>query len=125
MFRTTDIILVTAMVSAAAFTYKIKHDTDKMRAQIAQIERKISIEKDSMNLLKADWSLLTQPSRLQKLVESYGDELQLQTVTAEQVADFDELPGRRVNIDATTGKQLGTMVENEIDRKTITGGIKK
>jgi hypothetical protein len=125
MFRTTDIVLVAVMVSAAAFTYKIKHDTDKMRTEIARIEKKISVEKDSMNLLKADWSLLTQPSRLQHLVSIYGDELNLEPVTAEQVADFDELPGPRVNIDATTGKQLGTMVENEVDRKTITGGIKK
>jgi hypothetical protein len=125
MFRTSDIILVTIMVSAAAFTYKIKHDTDKLRAEIAQIERKISVEKDSMNLLKADWSLLTQPSRLQHLVDAYGAELDLQPVTAEQVAEFADLPGRRVNIDATTGKQLGTMVDNGVDRKSITGGIKE
>lgn len=125
MFRTTDIIMVTIMVSAAAFTYKIKNDTDKMRSEIARIEKKISTEKDSMNLLKADWSLLTQPSRLQRLVNAYGDELDLQPVTAEQVADFNELPERRINIDATTGKQLGTMVENQIDRKTVTGGIRK
>ena len=80
MFRTTDIIMVTIMVSAAAFTYKIKNDTDKMRSEIARIEKKISTEKDSMNLLKADWSLLTQPSRLQRLVNAYGDELDLQPV---------------------------------------------
>lgn len=125
MFRTTDIVLVTVMVSAAAFTYKIKHDTDKMRSEISRLERQISLEKDSMNLLRADWSLLTQPARLQRLVKIYGDELNLQPVTAEQIADFSDLPARRVDIDATTGKQLGTMVENNIDRKTITGGITK
>lgn len=125
MFRTTDIVLVAIMVSAAAFTYKIKYDTDKMRTQISRLERQISLEKDSMNLLRADWSLLTQPARLQRLVEIYGDELKLEPVTAEQIADFSELPARRVDIDATTGKQLGATVENNVDRKTVTGGIKK
>ena len=40
-----------------------------------KIEAQIRFEEDTIDLLKADWSLLTQPSRLQKLAEIYQAEL--------------------------------------------------
>ncbi len=71
MLRTFDIILIGLMITAAAVTYKIKHDAEKQMAQVSKIERMITDEKDTIDLLKADWSLLTQPNRLQKLVEIF------------------------------------------------------
>lgn len=123
MFRTTDIVLVAVMVSAAAFTYKTKHEADNLKAEIARLERQIAFEKDSIDLLKADWSLLTQPARLQRLVEVYGNELELKPLEAQQIADFGELPSRRIDIDAVTGKSLGGMAEGAVDTSTITGGV--
>ena len=70
VFRTSDIVLIAVMVSAAAFTYKIKHEAEDQLAAVRKIEAQIRFEEDTIDLLKADWSLLTQPSRLQKLAET-------------------------------------------------------
>ena len=70
MFRTSDIVLIAVMVSAAAFTYKTKHEAEDQLVEVRKIEAAIRYEQDSTDLLKADWSMLTQPSRLQKLVRN-------------------------------------------------------
>ncbi len=63
MLRTFDIILIGLMITAAAVTYKIKHDAENQMAQVNKLQRMITDEKDTIDLLKADWSLLTQPNR--------------------------------------------------------------
>ena len=99
MFRTSDIVLIAVMVSAAAFTYKIKQDAEDQLAAVRKIESQIRFEEDSIDLLKADWSLLTQPSRLQKLAEAYQADLQLQPVDAHQFARIEELPEKQLEIE--------------------------
>lgn len=94
MLRTFDIILITIMLAAATVTYKIKYDAEKRMADIAKLQRKIDFEKDTITLLKADWSLLTQPNRLQKLVEIYQAELDLKPIDARQIVSIDEIPQR-------------------------------
>ena len=92
MFRTSDIVLIAVMVSAAAFTYKTKHEAEDQLAEVRKIEAAIRYEQDTIDLLKADWSLLTQPSRLQKLAEIYQAELQLAPVEASQIGGIEDLP---------------------------------
>lgn len=91
MFRTSDIILIAVMLSAAAFTYKTKHDAQAMMNRIDSLSTEIQIEKDAIDVLKADWSLLTQPERLQELTEVYEDELGLEALNARQITDLDAL----------------------------------
>ncbi len=123
MFRTTDIVLIAVMVSTAAFTYKAKQEAEQQYERIRHIQSQISYEEDSMDVLKADWSLLTQPSRLQKLAEIYKDELDLQPVEAEQIATLDDLPERSIDIDDYSAKRLGGMAEAGGTDGTTTGGI--
>ena len=122
MFRTSDIVLFAVMVSAAAFTYKTKHDAEGEYARVRKLEAQIRYEQDTIDVLKADWSLLTQPARLQKLSEIFQTELQLKPVEAHQVAGVDELPARPVEIENFSTKQLGGMAETGTD-KTVTGGV--
>jgi len=122
MFRTTDIVLIAVMVSAAAFTYKTKHEAEAELLGVRKIEQQIRFEEDSIDLLKADWSLLTQPSRLQGLAETYQDELQLQTVDPRQVVGLDDLPTRPVEIEDLSSRPLGGMAQNGTD-KVVTGAV--
>jgi hypothetical protein len=122
MFRTSDIVLIAVMVSAAAFTYKTKHEAENQLATVRKIEAQIRFEEDSIDLLKADWSLLTQPSRLQKLAETYAAELELQPVEAHQIIGLDELPSRPLEIQDFSTQRLGGMAEGETDR-TTTGAV--
>ncbi|MET0940954.1 MAG: hypothetical protein ABWY13_06280 [Mesorhizobium sp.] len=122
MFRTSDIVLIAVMVSAAAFTYKTKHEAENRLDAVRRIESQIRLEEDTIILLKADWSLLTQPSRLQKLSEIYHAELSLQPVEAHQIVGLDELPLRPMGIEDLSSERLGGMADNGQD-PTVTGGI--
>ena len=122
MFRTTDIVLIAVMVSAAAATYKIKQQAEDQLTAVHRLESQIRYEEDSIALLKADWSLLTQPSRLQKLSEIYRTELALQPIEAHQIVGLDELPSKPVEIEDFSSQRLGGMAESGPDQ-TVTGGV--
>lgn len=99
MFRTTDIVLIAVMVAAAAFTFKIKSEAEDRYAAVRKLEAQIRFEEETTDLLKADWSLLTQPARLQKLSEIYQSELNLRPVEATQIVGPEELPERPADLD--------------------------
>jgi hypothetical protein len=78
-------------------TYKIKHDAEKQVVEIKKIQRQIAFEKDTINLLKADWSLMTQPNRLQRLSDIYQAQLKLQPVDVTQIGLFDDIPMKQAD----------------------------
>ena len=129
MFRTSDIVLIAVMVSAAALTYKIKRDAEEQLAAVHKIEAQIRYEEDTIDLLKADWSLLTQPSRLQKLAELYKAQLALEPVSARQIVGLGDLPAKALDIQDILNGRQGGMADNSdkapADGKdpVVTGGI--
>lgn len=129
MFRTSDIVLIAVMVSAAALTYKTKREAEEQLAAVHKIQAQIRYEEDTIDLLKADWSLLTQPARLQKLTEIYKSQLGLEPVNARQIVGLDDLPAKPVNIEDLSSQHLGGMADNSgkgsLDGKdpVVTGGI--
>ncbi|CCV07798.1 conserved exported hypothetical protein [Mesorhizobium metallidurans STM 2683] len=129
MFRTSDIVLIAVMVSAAALTYKTKREAEEQLAAVQKIQAQIRYEEDTIDLLKADWSLLTQPARLQKLTEIYKSQLDLEPVNARQIVGLDDLPAKPVNIEDLSSQRLGGMADNSgkgsSDGKdpVVTGGI--
>ncbi|AYM11270.1 MULTISPECIES: cell division protein FtsL [Agrobacterium] len=92
MLRTFDVVLMGVMVAAAVVTYSIKHKTDLKLEQVRKLETEIKLEKDTIDLLRADWALLTQPNRLHRLVNAYQDELGLSPTLPTQLAQPRELP---------------------------------
>ena len=122
MFRTSDIVLIAVMVSAAAFTYNTKRKVEEQLAAVHKIEAQITYEQDSTDLLKADWSMLTQPSRLQKLSEIYQAELQLAPVEASQIGGIEDLPLKPVGIPDMSTQRLGGMADNAKDH-IVTGTV--
>jgi hypothetical protein len=126
VFRTSDIVLIAVMVSAAAFTYNTKRKVEDQLTKVHRIEAEIKFEQDSIDLLKADWSLLTQPSRLQKLTQIYETELKLQPVDASQIGALDDLPPKPVEIEDLSTERLGGMADSGDDKgkdETVTGAV--
>jgi len=122
VFRTTDIVLIAVMVAGAAFTYKAKSDSEHQLSAMRKLESQIRLEEETIDLLKADWSLLTQPYRLQRLAEAYKAELNLQPVEAMQIAGPEDIPMKLVEPEADgSAPPLGTVAGNAVDKKTITG----
>lgn len=120
LFRTSDIVLIGIMLSAAAVTYHIKDRAEAKEAHIHMLQTQIRLENDQMDVLKADWSLMTQPARLQRLVGIYDSELQLQPVRAEQIIKIDDLP--LPPVDNPSDKSLGGVASNRAD-VVVTGSV--
>lgn len=92
MLRTLDVILIVIMTAVAAVTYTIKHRAEEKLDQVRKLEAEIQLERDTIDLLRADWALLTQPNRLQKLITNYQAELQLVPTESTQLVQPRELP---------------------------------
>jgi hypothetical protein len=92
MLRSFDLVLIGVMTAAAVVTYTIKHRADDKLQEVRRLETEIRLEKDTIELLKADWALLTQPNRLERLTQAYQSELQLVPTAPTQLAMPIELP---------------------------------
>ena len=92
MLKTFDMVLIGVMTAAAATTYTIKHKAELKLEEVHHLEAEIKLEKDTIELLKADWALVVQPNRLERLVANYNSELQLQPTLSTSLVQPNELP---------------------------------
>jgi hypothetical protein len=123
VFRTSDIIMLTVIVASAAFTYKVKHEADGRLYEIRKLEAQIRFEEDTIDVLKADWSALTQPSRLQKLAQIYDAALGLKPVEATQFANAGDLPERPLTIEDLTMQPTPELLEDPTVDNLLTGAV--
>lgn len=91
MIRWFDAALISAMVFAAMATFIVKYDAHRVADEIAALERRAEVERAAIELQEADWSLLSQPDRLQELVEAHEEALELRPVEADQFVRLDRL----------------------------------
>ncbi len=123
MLRTFDLVLVGVMTAAAAVTYTIKHRAELKLEEVHRLEAEIKLEKDTIDLLKADWALQSQPNRLERLVNNYNSELQLQPTVSTSLVHAKELPMLKAQVpvpqiaDAKTGKPKPKVVAKPVEEE--------
>jgi hypothetical protein len=122
VFRTSDTVLIAVMVAAAAFTYKTKHDAEDKYAEARKLESAIRYEEDSIDVLKADWSLLTQPARLQRLAEGFAEQLKLQPVDPHQIVELKDLPDKQKELEVED-LLAGEVAAGQTKDKIVTGSV--
>ena len=120
MFRTSDTVLIAVMVAAAAFTYKTKHAAEDKYSEVRKLEAAIRYEEDSIDVLKADWSLLTQPARLQRLVETFAEQLKLQPVDPHQIVELKDLPDKELAVEDLIDGEVAAKKGKD---KIVTGSV--
>ncbi len=98
MLRTLDVVLIVIMTAAATVTYTIKHKAENKLEEVRRLDAAIKLEEDTIDLLKADWALLTQPNRLERLVTVFAADLQLAPTPSTQLAQPEELPMLRADL---------------------------
>lgn len=86
------IVTVMVMITVAAVVYAMKKNAEEAGYQVARLGRQIDEEHERIATLKAEWSLLDQPARLQALVEHFKDKLVLAPITADQIGHIGEIP---------------------------------
>jgi cell division protein FtsL len=91
IMRLLNIIVVVALVAAAAHVYKIKYDATRQAEKVAKLRRQIRAEHDAIATLRARWSKLDNPARIQALAERH---LKLRLIDPHQFDDFKHLAPR-------------------------------
>lgn len=69
---------------SAAFLFAIKHKVQVLSKELSEVTQRIVSEKENIHILKAEYTYLTNPKRIKKLVDS---NLQLQTVKPDQIIE--------------------------------------
>jgi len=82
MQRSTSIFFILALVGGFVL-FKVKYEVVEIEQKLAEAEQQIAREKETIHILKAEWSHLNEPQRLQKLAEKYLDIAPMKT---EQIA---------------------------------------
>ena len=82
MNKLVPLVAVVLLLGLAMFVLlSIKYKVHYLRRDISEIERQLMSEKQSLHVLQAEWSYLTNPSRIEKLA---AEHLHLGQVTVAQ-----------------------------------------
>lgn len=92
MLRAINFLLVALMLAGAGVVYDLKYEAERATNKVAKISHKIDAERDAIATLKAEWSLLNQPRRLQDLAERYHAYLELDPLEPTQIGTLDDIP---------------------------------
>ncbi|MGF6256591.1 cell division protein FtsL [Ensifer sp. LBL] len=125
MLRTFDIVLIVVMTAAATVTYTIKHRAENKLEEVRRLDVAIKLEEDTIDLLRADWALLTQPNRLERLVGAFGADLQLVPTPSTQLAQPQELPMLKADLPVPEDKSAKDGIAAIIEKtdKIATGSV--
>jgi cell division protein FtsL len=110
MMRILNICVIIALVAAAAHVYKIKFESTRQAERVAKLRREIRSEHDAIATLRAQWSKLDNPARIQELAQRH---LKLKPIEPRQFDNFRNLDPRPPDlVPPGTDDPIGFLVEN-------------
>ena len=111
MMRILNMLVIGALVAAAAYVYKIKFDSTRQAERIAKLRMEIRQENDAIANLRAEWSKLDTPARIQELAKRHLTSLK--AIDPRQIDTLRNLPERPPDLvppDSTD--PIGSLLEN-------------
>jgi hypothetical protein len=118
MLRLVHVLVVAALVFAAADVYKIKFDSTLQAERVAKLRGEVRRERDAIAALRATWSELDNPERLQGLAERH---LALKPIDVTQFDALDRLPERPPQVvPPTETDPLASLLGRDVD---VTGSV--
>lgn len=87
MNRLMNVGLVLLMIGGVATVYDMKFQGTEAKKGLAQLEADIAQERAKIALLRAEWSLLNQPQRLEQLARDKSNIFQLRVMSMDQITD--------------------------------------
>ena len=91
MLRFINICLVLGLVALAYVIYEVKYEARSLDERIIVLNKGIEEERDALAVLRAEWSLLNRPERIERLAEKY---LKLAPAHPQQLVVIDEVAER-------------------------------
>ena len=127
MLRFINVCLVLGLVALACVIYQVKYQARGFDGDIAALDKRIDEERDAIAVLRAEWSLLNRPERIDRLAKKHlklapAKPVQIVTLDTVSDADFD-----RTRLEpaapATTGP-AATSAKPAVKAPVSTGNIK-
>jgi hypothetical protein len=107
--RLLNVVVVAALVLAAAYVYKVKFEATQQAERVAKLRGEIGRERDALARLRAEWSQLDNPDRIQGLVQRH---LALRPLETTQLDTIEHLPERPAEpAPAGTDDPISTLIE--------------
>ena len=91
MLRFVNICLVLGLVALAYVIYQAKYEAHTLDERIIVLNKEIETERDALAVLRAEWSLLNRPERIERLAKKY---LKLTPAHPQQLLILDEVTDR-------------------------------
>lgn len=92
MIRPTSLILMVLAAAAGGALFQIAFEVSELDDELARLNRDIRADRDAIHVLRAEWSFLNQPARLEELARRYLD---LLPASGSQIAGTGAVPVRR------------------------------
>ena len=89
--RFINILVIAVLILSASFVYKIKFDSTLQAERVAKLAGELRRERNAVATLRAEWSRLDTPARIQGLADRH---LALRPVQPAQFDNLDRLPER-------------------------------
>lgn len=86
--RIVSLFLIGGLVALSFVIYEVKYDTHEMEERVASLRLDIRKERDAIAILRAEWSHLNRPERIERLARKH---LGLQPVQARQMISVERL----------------------------------
>ena len=121
LWRLLHIVVLVALVLAAADVYKIKYESTLQAEKVAKLRGELRREQDAIAALRAEWSKLDRPDRLQELAQRH---LTLKPLETRQYDALDKLPARPADlVPPGTADPIGAVIETFADPEALTGSV--
>jgi hypothetical protein len=122
--RIIHLLVIGVLVFAAAYVYRIKMESTERTERVLRLRAEIREQRDAIAVLRAEWTKLDAPLRLQGLVERH---LALKPLNATQYDSFKNLPERPPSLvkpgePDPIGAMLQT-IEASADAPAVTGSL--
>lgn len=85
------LVCVLAVMGLAFWAYRENYRTQAAISDMGRIQRDISLLREELGVLRAEWAYLNRPARLRELVELNFDSLQLVPMGSGQFIDLDHI----------------------------------
>lgn len=89
MIRPTSLILMVLAATAGGGLFQVAFEVSELDEKLAQLNRDIRADRDEIHVLRAEWSFLNQPERLEELTRRHLD---LMPVSGAQIAGTGAIP---------------------------------
>ena len=111
MMRILNILVIGALVAAAAYVYKIKFESTRQAERLAKLRMEIRLEQDAIASLRAEWSKLDTPARIQELAKRHLSTMK--SIDPRQIDTLRNLPERPPDlVPPDAADPIGSLLEN-------------